>query len=48
VSVTEATPDEFVTAITFEPLVVPLDSDPALVLKRMLAPEALPPELPGL
>lgn len=47
VKVTEATPDEFVTAITFEPVVVPLESDPALVVNKMLAPDALPPDCPA-
>jgi hypothetical protein len=45
--VTDATPELFVTAITFEPLLVPFESDPPLVVKRMLAPELPPPELPG-
>jgi hypothetical protein len=48
VSVTEATPALFVTAITFEPLVVPLESDPALAVNKMLAPDALPPDCPAL
>ena len=47
VSVTEATPDPFVTAITEVPLVVPFDSDPAVVVNRMLAPAAAPPDCPG-
>src|SRR5208282_1077647 len=47
VSVTDATPEEFVTAITALPLVVPLESDPALVVNRMLAPGAAPPDCPG-
>ena len=49
VSVTDATPDALVVAITFGPLVVPFDRVPALVLNSMLAPLAgfAPPELPG-
>ena len=35
---TEATPELFVTAITFEPLLVPLESEPELVVNKMLAP----------
>ncbi len=44
VSVTEAAPEAFVIAITFEPLLVPCDKVPALVLKNTLAPlEGLAP-----
>ena len=48
VSVTDATPELLVVAITLEPVVVPFDRVPALVLKNMLAPLAgfAPPELP--
>jgi hypothetical protein len=46
--VTDATPELFVTAITFEPLLVPLESDPSLAVKRMLAPVLVPPDWPGL
>ena len=48
VSVTEATPDELVVAITLLPLVVPLERVPAEVVKKMPAPEAVPPDEPGL
>ena len=46
---TGATPEPFVVAITLEPLAVPFDSVPALVVKNMLAPldGFDPPELPG-
>ena len=49
VSVTDAEPEPSVVAITLEPLEVPFDKVPALVLKKMLAPLAgfVPPELPG-
>lgn len=49
VSVTDAPPEPSVIAITLDPLVVPLDRVPALVLNNMLAPLAgfAPPELPG-
>jgi len=47
VRVTEATPDPFVTAITLAPLVVPLESDPALVVNSMLAPVFVPPDEPA-
>jgi hypothetical protein len=47
VRVTEATPDELVVAITLLPLDVPLESVPAEVVKRMPAPEAAPPDWPG-
>lgn len=33
--------------MTFGPLVVPFESVPALVVKKMLAPAALPPDCPG-
>ena len=48
-SVTDATPDAFVTAMTLGPLSVPLDKVPALTLKKMLAPLAgfAPSESPG-
>ncbi len=55
VSVTLATPELFVTAITFDPVKIfsPLPdatfvSDPALVVKKTLAPAAVPPDEPGL
>jgi len=44
---TEAIPEESVRAITWVPLLVPVESVPALVVKRMLAPAAAPPEDPG-
>lgn len=44
---TDATPELFVTAITFEPLLVPLEREPALVVNRMLAPVLVPPDWPG-
>jgi len=47
VRVTDAMPELFVTAITFEPLLVPVESDPALAVNRMLAPVLLPPDEPG-
>jgi len=47
VSVTDATPEPLVTAITFAPLVVPFDNDPAFVENSTLAPDAPPPEDPG-
>ena len=47
VSVTDATPELLVTAIIFEPLVVPFESEPALVVKRMLAPALPPPDVPA-
>ena len=47
VSVTDATPEEFVVAITLLPLLVPLESVPAFVLNKMLAPEAKVPDEPG-
>jgi hypothetical protein len=40
VNVTDATPEEFVVAITLEPLLMPFDRLPALVLKNMVAPLA--------
>ena len=47
VRVTEATPEELVSAITLVPLVVPLESVPADVVNRMPAPFADPPDWPG-
>lgn len=47
VSVTEATPELSVIAITLGPLLVPFESVPALVLNRMLAPVFVPPDEPG-
>jgi hypothetical protein len=47
VRVTEATPEELVSAITLVPLVVPLKSVPADVVNRMPAPVADPPDRPG-
>ena len=47
VNVTDATPELLVTAITLVPLVVPFDSDPALVLNKTLAPVLVPPDDPG-
>lgn len=44
VSVTDATPEELVVAITFAPLVVPFDSVPAEVVNRMPAPVLVPPD----
>ena len=34
-------------AMTFGALLLPLKIDPALVVKRMLAPDAVPPDWPG-
>jgi hypothetical protein len=47
VSVTEATPELLVTAITLAPLVVPFESDPAFVLNKTLAPVFVPPDDPA-
>ena len=47
VSVTDATPELFVTAITCVPLVVPFDSKPALLENKMLAPASDPPDEPA-
>ena len=46
---TDATPLEFVTAITWDPLVVPLERVPPPVEmeNKMVAPAALPPDCPG-
>lgn len=44
---TEAAPDEFVVAIRLVPLVVPLESEPADVVRRMPVPDAEPPDRPG-
>ena len=45
---TEDTPELSVTAITFRPLLVPFDNDPALVAKKTLAQPDFPPDCPGL
>ena len=44
---TDATPEEFVTAITCDPLVVPLERIPSLAVNKMLAPDAVPCDWPG-
>ena len=54
VKLTWATPKLLVTAITFVPVKIFSDptatlvSDPALVVKKTLAPPAVPPDWPGL
>ena len=47
VKVTDATPEELVVAITLLPLLVPFESVPAVVVKKILAPEAKVPDEPG-
>ena len=52
IKVTLATPEPLVTAITFDPLndfsdpTCTFASEPALVVKKTLAPAALPPDCP--
>ena len=48
VNVTDATPEALVVARTFLPLLVPFESEPAEVVKKMPAPDFYSPDKPGL
>lgn len=47
VKVTDATPELFVTAMTFAPLLVPFDTVPAVAVNSTLAPVFVPRDCPG-